>query len=166
VARAEISSFLIEGRLSATDGEHAANGRLEWAHARTGNQWTVSNPFGQIVARLHDGPAGAELRLSDGKTWQAASATELIPELFPELADADLPADLLAGWTQAALRKEAEVRELDAVGRPALAIDRGWRIEYFDYVSDHPDALPRRLDISRGNFRLRLIVDQWEIPAQ
>jgi len=70
----------------------------------------------------------------------------------------------LAAWTQAAPPPEAEVRERDAQGRPQRVIDRGWIVEYLDYRDDSPAAMPRRLDISRGDTRLRLVIDQWTTP--
>ncbi|GHU13264.1 hypothetical protein AGMMS50225_22980 [Betaproteobacteria bacterium] len=161
VVRTEQAAFALESRFAVSDGEHAANAKLEWRHARDGNQWTLLSPFGQIVARLEDGPAGAALQLADGKRWHATTAAELLPALLPELADAGLPHERLPRWVQAAPHAEAEVRTLDDIGRPALVIDRGWRIEYFAYASDDPAALPQRLDISRGEFRLRLIIDVW-----
>jgi outer membrane lipoprotein LolB len=163
VARAPASSFVLEGRLAASDGEQAVNGRLEWIHAPAGDQWTMLSPFGQLVARLADGPEGADLQLADGRRWHADNAAALIPALFPGFASAGLPPELLAGWVQAAPRAGAEARELDALGRPALLIDEGWRIEYLAYDSERPDAMPRRFDISRGEFRLRLIIDSWQV---
>jgi outer membrane lipoprotein LolB len=166
VARPELPSFALESRIAVSDGEHAVNAKLEWGHTRDGNQWTLLSPFGQIAAHLEDGPMGANLQLADGKRWHAANAAELIPALFPELASAGLPPERLALWVQAAPGETAEVRELDAVGRPALVIDRGWRIEYFAYLSDSPAAMPQRLDISRGEFRLRLVIDSWQTAPE
>jgi outer membrane lipoprotein LolB len=164
VTRTEQPTFALESRIAVSDGEHAANAGLEWRHSRDGNQWTVLSPFGQIVARLNDSPTGAELQLADGKRWHAADAAELLPALLPELANAGLPHERLTHWVQAAPHADAEVRELDDLGRPALVIDRGWRIEYFAYMSDSPAALPQRLNISRGEFRLRLMIDAWQTP--
>jgi outer membrane lipoprotein LolB len=59
------------------------------------------------------------------------------------------------------LRDGAEVRELDPSGRLRRVVDQGWTIEYIEYAGDGPDAPPRKIDVHRGETRLRLIVDAW-----
>ena len=55
----------------------------------------------------------------------------------------------------------ARVRELDALGRLRSVVDQGWTIEYTEYADESSDSLPRKIDIHRGDTRLRLIVDAW-----
>ncbi|MDR1662085.1 MAG: outer membrane lipoprotein LolB [Azoarcus sp.] len=164
VARQAAESFLLTGRLSATDGEHSATGRLEWQHRPSADRWTVLSPLGQIVARIEEGPEGASLTLSNGERRYAAQAAELMSGLFPGIVDAGLPPARLAVWIQAAPPADAEIRTLDAQGRPVRAIDQGWIIDYLAYRDETPVAPPRLLDIFRGDFRLRLAIDQWETP--
>ena len=61
----------------------------------------------------------------------------------------------------AAPAADAEVRDLDTAGRPQQVFDQGWRIDYTGYADDTAAALPRRLEISRGDARVRLIIDSW-----
>ncbi|MDR1853604.1 MAG: lipoprotein insertase outer membrane protein LolB [Azoarcus sp.] len=163
-ARAVVDEFLLVGRLSASDGEQSAAGRLEWRRAAASDRFTLLSPFGQIVARLDAGPDGATLTFANGERLFAEQAADLLPRLFPGVAANALPPERLAAWTQAAPPPEAEVRERDAQGRPQRVIDRGWIVEYLDYRDDSPAAMPRRLDISRGDTRLRLVIDQWTTP--
>ena len=164
VARQAVDAFSLTGRLSGGDGEQYASGRLEWRRMPGIDRWTVLSPLGQIVARLEASPDGAELTLSNGERRTAPQTTDLLPGLFPGITDLGLPPSRLAGWVQAAPPPEAEVRALDAIGRPARVIDEGWIVDYLDYRDASPEALPRLLDISRGKFRLRLAIDQWETP--
>ncbi|THF63796.1 outer membrane lipoprotein LolB [Pseudothauera nasutitermitis] len=155
--RSVAASFELEGRLSATDGTRAANGRLAWHHEAHNDRWTVYSPLGQIVAQLDRDAAGARLTTADGRRFDAPSADALLPDLLGVQA----PVDHLPAWVQAVPSDRAEIRQRDALGRPALVIDAGWRIEYPEYASAAPDAAPRRIDLSRGDARLRLIIDQW-----
>ena len=59
--RALMPAFLLDGRMSATDGRQAASGRVEWEHATHTDRLTLLSPLGQIVARLDSGPDGARL---------------------------------------------------------------------------------------------------------
>ena len=84
-----------------------------------------------------------------------------VDALLPEALGVDLPAARLPRWIQAAPATDAEVRILDAAGRPQLVFDQGWRIDYAGYADDTAAAAPQRLEISRGDARVRLIIDSW-----
>lgn len=150
-------AFLLEGRMSATDGQQAASGRIEWEHAPHTDRLTLLNPLGQIAARLDSDAAGATLLTADGQRIVAASADALLPQVL----GVDVPVARLRLWVQAAPGAGAEIRQRDAYGRPQLLIDQGWRIDYLAYADDSAGAPPARLDISRGDHRIRLIIDSW-----
>jgi hypothetical protein len=40
-------------------------------------------------------------------------------------------------------------------------VDQGWTIDYLEYAGEAPDSPPRKIDVQRGDTRLRLIVDSW-----
>lgn len=155
--RATLPSFMLEGRLSATDGRQAASGRVEWAHAATADRLVLLSPLGQIVARLDSSPAGASLIQADGSRLDSASADTLLPAVL----GVDVPAARLPLWVQGATDGGTQVRERDGAGRPLHVIDQGWRIDYLAYADERPESLPTRLDISRGDARIRLIIDAW-----
>ncbi|MBR0568264.1 outer membrane lipoprotein LolB [Azoarcus sp. L1K30] len=159
VARQAHAHFDLEGRISATDGERAASGQIEWRHTPSTDLWTAFSPLGQIVARLDSHDGGAELVLSDGTRRRASHADRLLPALI----GVDVPLTRLPVWVQAAPRHDAEVRTLDPYGRPALVIDQGWRIDYTEYADTTAGALPRRIEISRGDARIKIVIDQWTL---
>lgn len=150
-------AFLIEGRLSATDGREAASGRFEWSHTPAQDHLTLFSPLGQIVARLDGSSTGASLLTADGSRRDAAD----IDTLLPAVLGIELPAARLPLWVQAAPDADAKVHARDASGRPLLIIDQGWRIDYLGYADATAAASPQRLDISRGDARVRLIIDSW-----
>jgi len=164
VARQTFDVFSLSGRLSVSDGKQSASGRLDWSRSAGADRWTVFSPLGQIVAQIDSEPDGAEVLLADGERRYAPQVADLIPMLLPGAAEAGFPSERLAAWVQAAPPDGAEVRTLDAQGRPARLIDKGWIINYLGYRDESPEALPRLVDISRGEFRLRLVVDRWETP--
>ena len=164
VARQAFDVFSLSGRLSASDGKQSASGRLDWERHTGADRWTVFSPLGQIVAQIDSGPDGAEVLFANGERRYAPQVADLVPILLPGAAEAGLPPERLAAWVQAAPPGDAEVRTLDARGRPVRLIDQGWIIDYLGYRDESPESLPRLVDISRGEFRLRLVVDRWETP--
>ncbi len=161
VERPHIERFTLEGRFSASDGEQAANGPLEWQHSPERQEWLLLTPLGQIAARLSASAQGVTLQTGDGRLHQA----EHIDPLIAELLGVPAPVDGLSHWVQASVRSGARVLALDPVGRPGRVTDAGWIIDYPSYADDSPQALPRRIDAQWGNARIRLIIDAWT-PAQ
>lgn len=149
--------FALAGRLQVRDGERLAAVGLTWQHEAAADTWLFTGPLGQGLARLDAGPAGARLTLADGHRREAAGAAELAAAVL----GVEAPFEALPSWVTARLRDGAEVREVDAPGRPRRVVDAGWTVEYTDYAGPGPDDLPRRIDIHRGDTRLRLVVDDW-----
>lgn len=157
VERERVRSFDLEGRIAASDGERAANGRLRWTHRPGGDEWVVLSPLGQIVAQVIGTPDGAVLHTSDGQQLSAPDTASLLPHVL----GVNAPASHLPLWIQAIPAKGARILETDAVGRPARISDSGWIIEYPDYSADTPQAAPRRVFAQWGEARLRIVIDRW-----
>lgn len=153
-----VERFELRGRLSATDGQQSASGRVEWIHPkRDQHQWTLYSPTGQIVAQLNSSADGAQLRTGDGQIHHAAS----IDDMLPQLLGVQVPVAGLIHWVQASARPQARILNQDARGRPGRISDAGWIIDYPAYADDSPTAAPRRIDASWGSTQIRLVIDQW-----
>ena len=157
VSRKSVSTFELDGRLAASDGERAANGTVSWTHSPRSDTWTVYSPLGQVIAQLVSTGNGATLLTADGHMRQAADVNTILPEMLGVSA----PLDGLADWVQAAPRRGARVLTLDEAGRPARISDDGWIIDYPEYADTSAESPPRRIDAAWGDTRIRLIIDQW-----
>lgn len=155
--RPAATAFELEGRLSATDGDRAANGRIHWLHSSSRDEWTVYSPLGQIVAHLVSTPFGAVLHTADGRRMTAADTGSLLPQILGVSA----PVEGLPHWVQASARRGASILDLDDRGRPSRISDQGWLIDYPEYSGPDPQAPPRRVDAHWGDTRIRLVIDQW-----
>ncbi|MBT9497410.1 lipoprotein insertase outer membrane protein LolB [Zoogloea sp.] len=156
-SRAEMSRFQLEGRLQVRDGERTAAVGVDWQHEVGHDDWLFTGPLGQGLARIEADAAGARMTLADGQRVEAASAAELAETAL----GVNAPFAQLPLWITARLRDGAEVRELDPVGRLRRVVDQGWTIDYIEYAGSGPADLPRKIDVQRGDTRLRLIVDAW-----
>ncbi len=157
VERAAIEHFEFKGRIAASDGQRSANGTLQWTRQNGYDEWTLLSPLGQIVAQVIGTPQGAVLRTSDGRAIEAADVDELLPQML----GVNAPADHLDEWLQARAAPGARVIETDALGRPVRISDSGWLIDYPAYADDTAEAMPRRIDATWGEVRLRIVADQW-----
>lgn len=158
-ARPYAATFEFEGRISASDGNRAANGQLLWTRRPGRDEWTLLSPLGQIVARMTGTADGATLRTADGQQVEAPDVSTLLPQILGVAA----PADHLAEWIQAIPADGARVLDRDASGRPLRIADSGWTIDYLQYLDDSATAPPRRIEATWGEVRLRIVTDQWTV---
>lgn len=152
-----LARFALEGRLQVRDGERSAAVGVDWQHRESADEWLFTGPLGQGLARIEANPQGARMTLADGRRSEAASPVELAHSVL----GVEAPFAQLPRWITARPDASAQVRQVDAYGRVRQLVDQGWVVDYLDYIDDSPTALPRKVDIHRGDTRLRVIVDAW-----
>jgi outer membrane biogenesis lipoprotein LolB len=111
----ELPRFQLEGRLQVRDGERSAAVGVYWEHAPELDSWLFTGPLGQGLARIESKAGGARMILSDGSQVSAGTAAELAESVLGVGA----PLAELPRWVTARVRPHAEVRALDALGRPS-----------------------------------------------
>jgi outer membrane lipoprotein LolB len=52
---------------------------------------------------------------------------------------------------------------VDSQQRLARLEQDGWQVDYGEYVLVQQQWLPRRLSVTRGSLRLRVVVDAWHL---
>jgi outer membrane lipoprotein LolB len=136
-----LTEFELTGRVSVRQGENRYHANIAWRHDAAGDEILLTTPLGQGVAQLTRDSGGARLVTADRREWQAADWESLAERLF----GVRLPLDDLPSWL---------------AGRAPVA-GGGWRVEYLDYQSGAPAALPTLLEVKRDDIELRLKVDEW-----
>jgi outer membrane lipoprotein LolB len=149
--------FELSGRLAARNGEEALHGKFAWRHAPEQDQWDFFSPLGQVVARVSRDGADAALVTADG-----SRIDEPFDVLVARVLGMPVPVVALPRWVQAGVVAGEDVRELDALGRPLKLIDSGWQVRYLAYESERADARPSSIEVSRGEARLKLVIDAWQ----
>jgi outer membrane lipoprotein LolB len=136
-----LTEFEFDGRVAVRRGDTRHHANISWRHEPAGDEILLTTPLGQGVAELRRNASGARLLMADGRELVAADWEILTEQLF----GARLPFNDLPAW----------------VAGHAPAVAAGWRVEYLDYQSDAPDALPTLLEVRRDDIEVRLIIDEW-----
>ena len=149
-------AFYLSGRVSVKHGTEAASGKISWQHGPDSDDLLLSNPFGQGVARIIRRDGVVTLTTSDQKAYQAKDAEDLTEQALGwRLPLAGLP-DWVRG--RAAAGAPAQTRQ-DSSHRLAELRQSGWLVEFLDY--NDASGLPSRLNFSRDDAQIRLVIDQW-----
>lgn len=159
--------WAFQGRVAVSNGKEGGSGRLDWNQQGAGYHVQLSAPVTRQSWVLQGEPGGAaRLEGLQGGPREGADARLLLLEA----TGWDIPVDGLPDWirglvpeggTDAGLQRDGE-------GRPRRLQQDGWDVQYLDWYppgADRP-ALPRRIEASRGQAKVRVLVDQWDPAAQ
>lgn len=161
LAQPLLTSFQIAGRISVRHGNEGFSGNLTWRHANEEDEFVILTPLGQGVARIIKNAAGVSLETPDQAIVHAQDAESLTQS---SLGFA-LPLSGLPYWVQAQpIGSDATLRHnpegtLDQLG------EQGWQIDYLAYRAVGALQLPGKVFMENLDVKLRLIVDEWQVPA-
>lgn len=161
-------SWSLSGRVALATGRNGGSGRIEWQQKDPLNYAvTLNAPVSRQSWRLSGNRRNEAGRLEglDGGPREGADAESLLLEATGWY----LPVNQMPAWLLGLPSDEAEPALVDygPDGRLAVIEQAGWRIEYLEWVPALPaqPELPRRIVATRGDAKVRLIVDEWTLDA-
>jgi outer membrane lipoprotein LolB len=161
MANETATAFDAAGRLSARRGSDGVAAHFTWSHAPASDQFDVSTPLGQIVARLSGDAKGVRVE----RPGEAPIAYSDWGALTRDVFGVAIPVDGLTSWIQAQpIAGPAFDLERDAAGRPLVLRQQGWEIvyAYADTAAANPIRLVMRYPDSEP-IEVRIVVDRWQL---
>ncbi len=150
-----------EARVAVSQAGKGGSGRLDWR--QQGAQYTasLSAPVTRQSWRLSADDGGARLEGLEGGTRQGSDADLLLREA----TGWDIPVQTLSDWARGL--SEQGSPEFGPEGQLQAMRQAGWNIRYTDWMpaTGEQPAMPRRIEAERGQARVRLVVDHWDLGA-
>ena len=163
ISKEVIANFDLVGRVSVKADKHGFSGGVRWQHTEISDQIMLFSPLGQTVAQIEQGPEGVSLITSEPETYYASN----VENLTEDVLGWRLPLSGLQFWVQGThFPFTVSEKDLDRNGRTVAIRQNGWKITYLDYFSQLIPAynhLPRVLELSRTDLKLKLVIDSWDI---
>lgn len=166
-ALAAMPEWSLSGRVAVSNAGKGGSGRIEWDQHGHGYRITLSAPVTRQGWQLTGDADAARLEGLDGGPRSGPDARLLL------LAATgwDIPVVALADWVRGARAPELATARIEygTDGLPRRVEQDGWTIDY-RWAADATTtevgrALPSRIDASRGDARVKLLVDQWLTDA-
>ena len=152
-------AFSFSGRIAVRERERNLSGGILWRHDASRDEILLTSPLGQGVAQLTRDADGAVLRTADGEEYRAGDAEDLAWRV----TGWRIPVDGLAFWLRGSARSGSVAgEERDPQGRLLRLAQDDWMIEFTAYFAPPEDRLPRRMVLTRPEFEMKLIIDQWD----
>ena len=158
----------LQGRVAVSTGGEGGSGRIDWTQGAGRYEITLSAPVTRQSWRLSGGQGGARLDGVEGGPRTGPDADALLRDATRwEIPVAALGCWIRGGRADGARFGEATLRfNGGADGRLVRLVQDGWTIDYTAWRSPTAStpALPQRLVATRGDARVRVVVDDWSAP--
>ncbi len=160
-ALSALHDWQARGRIAVRAGDEGWSAGFDWRQTGTDYRIRLRGPFGQGALELEGNSRGVWLRRA-GRPPVFTRAPEFLLERETGWR---LPVAGLDHWLRGLPDGSADVEtRLDDRGRLARLRQRGWEIRYSRYRDVRGLALPDRLELRRDGLRIKVLVDDWELP--
>jgi outer membrane lipoprotein LolB len=159
---ATLNDWRLSGRIAIANGDRGGSGSLVWSEHAPHFEMRFSGPFGVGAFRLHGTPNG--LFIDTGK--QTRYTNDPAHFLASRLGG-PLPVTISRYWVLGMPDPNAAARtRVDEDGLLRHLDQNGWSIDYERFKKTQDGlALPARLKAHRGQVKLKLVVNDWHVPA-
>lgn len=155
------TSWTISAHIGVSNGRDGGSGDLVWTQDGDRYDFTVHAP---VTGRTWKLSGDAHAAVLEGVDPQADRDSD--PErLLSERLGWDVPLASLASWVRGMRAPGSSRVEYDAQNLPVLIEQSGWKVEYRDWLADRDPPLPRKLFATRGNARVRVVIDSWKFDG-
>ena len=155
-----------QGRVAVNKGRNGGNGRIDWQQDARRYVVELSAPVTRQSWKLtgdshHE---GGRLEGLEGGPREGEDAQQVLLEA----TGWDIPVNQLPDWVRGLVADDtgaAERVERDGDGRPRRVEQMGWQIQYLDWYPAEGDrpVLPRRIEATSGDAKVRVVVDSWTL---
>ena len=136
----------------------------DWQQDGDAFQVSLAAPVTRQSWKLAGEPGGATLEGLEGGPRSGPDAETLLREAtgWP------IPVASMASWVRGLPGPDGGEPVFGADGRLQRLVAEGWTIEYQEWLpaTGAWPEMPRRVQASRGDARVRLVVDRWDGPSQ
>src|SRR5688572_22139015 len=164
--RGEVGEWSLSGRIAVSNGKHGGSGRIDWQQTQGRYAISLSAPVTRQSCRLSGDAAGARLEGVEGGTRESAD----VESMLQTTTGWDIPVRALSDWVRgigAAWAEYGPAKVAYGAGNlPSRVQQAGWLVECQEWqpASAGP-VMAARLVATRGQAKVRLIVDQWSLGA-
>ena len=162
------ADFALRGRVAVAAGDTGFSAALRWAQSGHRADLELDGPLGMGGLRILAAGDEFSLTTSQGERFDGAAARAGLEQRL----GFTLPIESLRYWVLGVPDPAGPAEERIAADGPRLeGLEQGgWRVDYRAYATRGTRSggagLPRRVDVSRSDARVRLLIEAWSAPSR
>lgn len=150
----EIDEWRLEGRLAITEPNDSWTANIEWGHLPNTEKIKLSGPLGQGAVAIE---LNQESVIIDRGGGNIQSSNQ--PETFiNQQLGLSVPLRSLRFWAVGIPESGSEFQETSDG-----FVQDGWLVAYKEMQKTGARIMPRKMAVSRGHVKMKLIIDQWNL---
>ncbi len=152
-----IQDWSLQGKLAVNSDQGNASLRVAWTQHRDEFDLILTGPLGQVLARIRGGKGKVTLESPGNEPLISEDPESLIHEIWGWR----LPVSQMPFWVRGLPAPDFPHQvDYGADGAQQQLSQLGWQVRYLRFK----DGLPVRLELSRSEVKLRLVVKRWQMP--
>lgn len=158
----DIEEFRMEGRLALNTGSRGYSGTVSWEQNDDIVDFRFRGPFGFGGFRIHGDLDQLRVKTTSGDEFLLRDPEQEMTERFGW----SLPVHSMRYWILGVSDPALPATEVPGANGLLESMEQaGWLVRYDSFAESEGLVLPRRFDMERGQVRIRVMTDRWDIPG-
>ncbi|MCH6573360.1 MAG: lipoprotein insertase outer membrane protein LolB [Gammaproteobacteria bacterium] len=150
----------LRGRISLKKAGDGYSGSLNWKQNGDVLDFRFRGPLGIGGFRISGNPALLSIRTSKGDEYFVSDPEVDLEDQFGW----SIPVHSMRFWVLGVPDPGGDYEiSVDDLGRAIVLDQTGWRVRYLSYRNFEGHSMPRRMEMTKADLRIRLAVDGWQI---
>lgn len=157
---AQIHAWNLNGKIGVQTPKDSGSASVQWTQSSSNYTLSLSGPLGAGGMVLKGHPGAVSLTTSDGKTFTADSAEDLLAKNWGY----KLPVSYLKYWVRGMpVPNIASKTSFDQYNRLNSMQQQGWNVQYEGYTRTSLGDLPNKMIITSPSMRVKVIISSWQV---
>lgn len=154
----------MQGKLAVRTSQDRFSTNIYWLHSPQRDELTLTTVLGTTLLSLSSQDGLVTLNV-DGETYQDTNAQRLLTRV----SGWSIPIDSLPLWLTGQLTAGDKLISSDSQQRPSKLVNSQqlppWQVEFKSWQKQSGADVPRLLNLTRGDLRLKLQLNKWQALA-
>jgi len=162
----QLAHWQAVGRIAFKSRSGGEQGRLRWTQAGAVARIRLSGPFGAGAVEILWEPEALTVTDKRGSVTHAVTGPDAAERFIAAQLGWSFPAGSVRYWMLGVPDPRFDSTEQrDADGRLTGLQQQGWSLSFEGFAVQETYRLPRKLVMRNGDLRVRLVIDDWSLPA-
>ena len=151
----DTASWSFAGRMAVSDENDSFSASISWNHQNCQDKLELAGLFGQGRTLIELTDDGVVIDYGDERLQYFGNADELVSKQV----GVDIPVTSLKYWVLGLVQPDVEYGMLENG-----FVQSGWNVRYLQMQVIGQNDMPRKIRVEQGDVKLKLIINQWNLP--